>query len=139
MPAFLEHLARHGQIQEAIQAGDRAVDAAAIGEVDHRVAVGPEEIAGGDDVGAAEHDHRAGVVRRRVVVIEHDRLAVEREIARRLEVGVERTRGVGDARLDHPRRRVLVRHDRRDVAVDRAARLRDRLVAAGVIRASSRC
>ena len=63
---------RHGDLEDPVERGDRAVDGAAVRDVDHRIEVGIEDVAGGDDVRAAEVHERVAVGVRGRHVMEHD-------------------------------------------------------------------
>src|SRR4030095_5774156 len=54
-PLFV--MRRNREVQYLVQTVDDALDAAALLHIDDRIAVGPHDVAGGDDVGlAGEHD-----------------------------------------------------------------------------------
>jgi hypothetical protein len=125
-------------VEHCIGAVHEAVDTAAGRDVENRITRRHEQLAGDEHVGAAEvHEDVAVTVRSRYVV-QKDRFAVEVEIAPRLEEGVERHLGHGPVLGRHAREHVLVRDDRRRIAVDRHAGLRDGLVAARMLAVRAR-
>ena len=143
----------HRQLDDPVQRGNHAVDAAALRPVEHRIADGREHVAGHDHVGPPEEDDAVAVgVRVRLVQHLH-RLVVEEEVVLVVEERVARaTRPRGRAVPPpatvgaHPVQHVLVRDDagvaagvaaeaaaERHAVRPRRARLGQRLVAAGVI------
>ena len=64
------------QIEDVIEAVDHALDRAALGRVDQRIADRREQVAGGDDLGVAEEHEAVAVGVGGLRVIEDDRLAV---------------------------------------------------------------
>ena len=74
--AFFVGAGNH-EVEQAIERVDFAVDRTAFREIDHGVAIGSEDVAGADDVGAAEEDQAVAVGVRGVRVLEDDGFVVE--------------------------------------------------------------
>ena len=89
--------ARNHDVEQAIERVDFAVDRTAFCEVDHRVAIGSENVAGADHVGAAEEDDAVAVCVRGMRMLEDDGFVVEE----RPFVGVV---GIGGPELRETRR-----------------------------------
>ena len=139
-----------GQIQDLVQAGDHAVHASALFNVDRRITDGREEVAGADDLRMAERDDAIAIRVGCGCVVHHHAFPVEerRELVELVEVahrrpGVLRRRRLLPGRGAHAVEHVLVRHDWRaldggDGATQAAAahpgsRGRNLLVAADVL------
>ena len=96
--AFLQGR-RHGEIDNAIQRVDNALNAAAAIEIDDRVAGGDENVAGADDVGAAKEDQAVAIGVRRGLMEQDDGLIVEVQVFLLAAVDIGGQSAEGSGRL----------------------------------------